>query len=54
MPYGVGQLIMIPVCLILMYLAIVKGFEPLLILPIGFGGLLANCHLIAIRVPSAR
>ena len=39
MPYGVGQMIMIPVCLILMYLAIVKGFEPLLLLPIGFGGL---------------
>ena len=28
MPYGVGQLIMIPLCLIMMYLAIVKGFEP--------------------------
>ena len=38
MPYGLGQFIMIPVCLILMYLAIVKGFEPLLLLPIGFGG----------------
>ena len=49
MPYGVGQLIMIPVCLILMYLAIVKGFEPLLLLPIGFGGLL----LCAILLPSA-
>ena len=38
MPYGVGQLIMIPLCLLMMYLAIVKGFEPLLLLPIGFGG----------------
>ena len=42
LPYGVGQLIMIPVCLLLIYLAIVKEFEPLLLLPIGLGGLLAN------------
>ena len=27
---------------VLIYLAIVKEFEPLLLLPIGFGGLLAN------------
>ena len=41
MPYGLGQFIMIPVCLILMYLAIVKGFEPLLLLPIGSAGVSA-------------
>ena len=52
MPYGVGQLIMIPLCLIMMYLAIVKGFEPLLLLPIGFGGLLANCPLGGVPAPS--
>lgn len=52
MPYGIGQLIMIPICLILMYLAIVKGFEPLLLLPIGFGGLLANCPLSGITAPA--
>ena len=52
MPYGIGQLIMIPVCLVLMYLAIVKGFEPLLLLPIGFGGLLANCPLSGITTPA--
>ncbi len=52
MPYGLGQLIMIPVCLVLMYLAIVKGFEPLLLLPIGFGGLLANCPLSGITAPA--
>ena len=52
MPYGIGQLIMIPICLILMYLAIVKGFEPLLLLPIGFGGLLANCPLSGITTPA--
>ena len=52
MPYGVGQLIMIPLCLIMMYLAIVKGFEPLLLLPIGFGGLLANCPLAGVTAPA--
>ena len=52
MPYGLGQFIMIPICLVLMYLAIVKGFEPLLLLPIGFGGLLANCPLSGITTPA--
>ncbi len=42
LPLGLRQLIMIPVCLLLIYLAIVKEFEPMLLLPIGFGGLLAN------------
>ena len=51
MPYGAGQLIMIPLCLLMMYLAIVKGFEPLLLLPIGFGGLLANCPLSGVTTP---
>ena len=37
-----GQLIMIVVCLVLLFLAIKKGFEPLLLVPIGFGGVLAN------------
>lgn len=37
-----GQLLMIVVCLTLIYLAIRKGFEPLLLIPIGFGGVLAN------------
>jgi oxaloacetate decarboxylase beta subunit len=37
-----GQALMIAVCLGLIYLAIKKGFEPLLLIPIGFGGLLAN------------
>ncbi len=36
------QLVMIAVGLGLIYLAIAKGFEPLLLLPIGFGGVLAN------------
>ncbi len=42
LPFGISQLIMIVICLVLIYLAIVKEFEPLLLLPIGFGGLLAN------------
>ena len=42
MPYGLSQGVMIVVCLVLIYLALIKGFEPLLLLPIGFGGLLAN------------
>ncbi|KEQ18645.1 sodium ion-translocating decarboxylase subunit beta [Endozoicomonas numazuensis] len=37
-----GQLAMILVCLGLLYLAIRKEFEPLLLVPIGFGGILAN------------
>lgn len=37
-----GQAFMIAVCLLLIYLAIKKGFEPLLLVPIGFGGLLSN------------
>ena len=34
-----AQLIMIAVSLVLIYLAIRKKFEPLLLLPIGFGGI---------------
>lgn len=37
-----GQVIMIAVGLLLLYLAINKKFEPLLLVPIGFGGILAN------------
>ncbi len=37
-----GQAFMILVGLLLLYLAIARRFEPLLLLPIGFGGILAN------------
>lgn len=37
-----GQFIMIAVGLLLLYLAISKNFEPLLLVPIGFGGIMAN------------
>lgn len=39
---GAGQFIMIGVGILLIYLAIAKGFEPLLLIPIGFGGILSN------------
>jgi len=38
----IGQLSMILVGLVLIFLAIRKGFEPLLLLPIGFGAILVN------------
>ena len=38
----VGQFAMLGVCLALLYLGIVKKFEPLLLVTIGFGGLLSN------------
>ena len=41
-----GQFAMIVVCLGLLFLAIRKGFEPLLLVPIGFGGILANIPAI--------
>lgn len=48
---GWGRVIMILVAFILFYLAIAKGFEPLLLLPIGFGGLLSNIPLADIAGP---
>jgi len=40
-----GRIIMILIVFILFYLAVAKGFEPLLLIPIAFGGLLANIPL---------
>lgn len=40
-----GEAIMIVVACVLLYLAIAKGFEPLLLIPIAFGMLLANLPL---------
>lgn len=40
--FGVGNLVMILVGFFLLYLAIKKGFEPLLLVPIGFGCILSN------------
>ncbi|NLY66512.1 MAG: sodium ion-translocating decarboxylase subunit beta [Tissierellia bacterium] len=41
----VGNIIMILISFVLLYLAIKKGFEPLLLVPIAFGMLLANLPL---------
>ena len=45
---GAGRVIMILVTFLLFWLAIAKGFEPLLLLPIAFGGLLANIPVAGI------
>lgn len=42
MHLGLGEAIMIAISLLLLWLAIARQFEPLLLLPIGFGGLLSN------------
>ena len=42
---SLGRIIMILIVFILFYLAIAKNFEPLLLIPIAFGGLLANVPL---------
>ena len=39
---AVGESVMILIGFLLLYLAIVRNFEPLLLVPIGFGGILAN------------
>jgi len=49
--FTLGQAAMIPVCLLLLYLGIKRGFEPLLLVPIGFGGLLANIPIADIAGP---
>ena len=41
---GAGNYVMIVVALVFLYLAIRKGFEPLLLIPIAFGMLLVNIY----------
>lgn len=48
------QLLMIVIACLLIYLAIGKGFEPLLLLPIAFGVLLANLPLAGLMSPPAK
>ncbi len=48
---GIGRLVMIGVGIVLLYLAVRKGFEPLLLIPIGFGGILANIPLAMLSGP---
>ena len=46
-----SQVIMMLVGFLLLYLAIKKGFEPLLLLPIGFGAVLSNIPIAGIADP---
>ena len=48
---SLGRIIMFVIIFVLFYLAIAKGFEPLLLLPIAFGGLLANIPLAHMTGP---
>ena len=47
---SLDQLVMILIGLLLLYLAIIKQFEPLLLIPIGFGGILSNIPGVDIAV----
>jgi oxaloacetate decarboxylase beta subunit len=49
--FTLGQVVMIAVGGLLVFLAINKGFEPLLLIPIGFGGILANIPIAEIAGP---
>ena len=46
-----GSILMIGIACLLIYLAIVKGFEPLLLIPIAFGVLLTNLPLADMMAP---
>lgn len=46
-----GHILMISIACLLLYLAIVKGFEPLLLVPIAFGVLLTNLPLADMMAP---
>ena len=46
-----GHILMIGIACLLLYLAIVKGFEPLLLVPIAFGVLLTNLPLADMMAP---
>jgi oxaloacetate decarboxylase beta subunit len=48
---GLGRVLMITVGLIVLYLGIFKGFEPLLLIPIGYGAILSNIPLAGIAEP---
>ena len=48
----IGQFAMIVVGFVLLYLAIRKQFEPLLLVPIGFGGIMANIPAAGLALPA--
>ena len=49
--FEIGQIVMIGVGGVLVYLAIAKKFEPLLLIPIGFGAILSNIPVAEISGP---
>jgi oxaloacetate decarboxylase beta subunit len=49
--FSVGEVSMIIVGLVLLYLAIYRKFEPLLLVPIGFGAILSNIPIAGIAGP---
>jgi carboxybiotin decarboxylase len=49
--FTAGQIVMMLVGFLLLYLAIARGFEPLLLLPIGFGAVLTNIPLAGMGEP---
>lgn len=49
---GLGQILMTGVGGLLIYLAIRRGFEPLLLIPIGFGAILANIPIADMAGPN--
>ena len=48
---GIGRLLMIGVGILMLYLAIGKGFEPLLLVPMGIGAILTNTPLAGLAEP---
>lgn len=49
--FSVENVLMIAVSLLIIYLAVAKEFEPMLLLPIGFGALLANIPMSNLMLP---
>lgn len=49
--FTAGQIVMMLVGFLLLYLAIARGFEPLLLVPIGFGAVLTNIPLAGMGEP---
>lgn len=48
---GIGRVLMIFIGLLLLYLGIFKKFEPLLLVPIGYGAILSNIPMAGIAEP---
>ncbi len=48
---GIGRLAMVAVGFLMLYLAMAKGFEPLLLVPMGFGAVLTNIPMAGMTDP---